>query len=152
MPVPKLILASALAILAASGVADARPTLAGRVIRIRLQPATAVPMPNAAVEWKESRGPKCIPRGAIAAAVVSAPKQVDFILRDRTRQRARLQRSCPALQFYSGFYLKPTGDGFICRDRDAVHDRSGSECQIDAFRKLTPAKPKPGKPTPARAR
>lgn len=141
---PKLILAAALGVLTAGGVADARQPAgrasayqASRVLRIRLTPTAAVPMPQP-VEWKEGRGPKCIARGQIAAAIVSAPKNVDFIMRDRTRQRARLQRSCPALQFYEGFYLKPTGDGFICRDRDAIHDRSGSECEIDAFRKLTP--------------
>ena len=140
MALHRIILASLLAALAAGGVADARPSAhrASRVMRIRLQPMVPVPLPGPPVEWKESRGPKCIARDRIAAAVVSSPKDIDFILRDRTRQRARLQRSCPSLRFYSGFYLKPTDDGFICRDRDAVHDRSGSECEIDAFRKLTP--------------
>ena len=82
MPYSKFPLASALAILAAGGVADARPRAveASRVVRIRLMPASPLPLPNAAIDWKESRGPKCIPRGAIAAAIVSAPKQVDLVL------------------------------------------------------------------------
>lgn len=111
-----------------------------QTIRIPLRPVVALPMPRPMSEWKESRGSRCIDRGSIAAATVNGPKSVDFILRDRTRQRARLQNSCPALDYYQGFYLKPTADGKICQDRDAIHSRSGGECEIDRFRKLTPAK------------
>ena len=95
-------------------------------------------MPLPTTGWKESRGPRCVTRGDLMAAIVSGPRNVDFILRDRTRVRARLQNSCPALDYYSGFYLKPTEDGRVCRDRDAVHARSGGACEIDAFRRLSP--------------
>ena len=111
-----------------------------QVVRIPLTPMTALPMPDPTAAWKESRGPKCIARSDIAAASVNGLKSVDFILRDRTRHRARLQNNCPALDYYQGFYLKPTTDGKICQDRDAVHARSGGECQIDRFRKLSPVK------------
>lgn len=111
-----------------------------RTIRIPIRPAPPVPVPRPVAEWKESRGSKCIARDAIVGATINLPKSVDFILRDRTRQRARLQNSCPALDYYRGFYLKPTADGRICQDRDSVHSRSGGECEIDRFRKLTPAK------------
>jgi len=111
-----------------------------QVVRIPLQPMRSLPMPRPMTQWKEGRGPKCIPRSDIVGASLNAQKSVDFILRDRTRHRANLQRSCPALDYYRGFYLKPTADGKICQDRDAVHARSGGECEIDRFRKLTPAK------------
>lgn len=111
-----------------------------QVVRIPLQPMRSLPVPRPMPRWKEGRGPKCIARADIVGATVDAQKSVDFILRDRTRHRARLQRNCPALDYYRGFYLKPTADGKICQDRDAVHARSGGECEIDRFRKLTPVK------------
>lgn len=154
MALPRPLLAVLLLTLPAGGAADPRPAgvRAMRVIRVPLRSMTVVSMPRPVTRWKESRGGKCIVRSQIAAAIVSDARSVDFILRDRTRHRALLQNSCPALDYYSGFYLKPTADGNICRDRDAVHDRSGSECQIDAFRKLTPAKMAPARPKPARTR
>lgn len=111
-----------------------------QVVRIPLQPMRSLPVPQPMPRWKEGRGPKCITRSDIVGASVDAQKSVDFILRNRTRHRANLQRNCPALDYYRGFYLKPTADGKICQDRDAVHARSGGECEIDRFRKLTPAK------------
>lgn len=111
-----------------------------QVVRIPLQPMRSLPVPQPMPRWKEGRGPKCITRSDIVGASVDAQKSVDFILRNRTRHRANLQRNCPALDYYRGFYLKPTADGKICQDRDAVHARSGGECEIDQFRKLTPAK------------
>lgn len=120
-----------------------------RVIRIPLQPMTAVPLPRPTAEWKESRGPKCISRADIAGASLSRMNSIDFILRDRTRLRAKLENSCPAIDYYAGFYLNPTSDGKICEDRDAVHARSGGECQIDRFRKLAP---RPAAKKPRRAR
>lgn len=107
------------------------------MLRIPLRPMASFPMPLPTPAWKESRGPRCVARGDLMAASVDSEKNVDFILRDRTRVRARLQNSCPALDYYSGFYLKPTADGRICRDRDAVHARSGGACEIDVFRRLT---------------
>lgn len=109
-----------------------------QVVRIPLQPMRSLPLPRPMPQWKEGRGPKCIKRADIVGASVNAQKSVDFILRDRTRHRANLQRNCPALDYYREFYLKPTADGKICQDRDAVHARSGGECEIDRFRKLTP--------------
>jgi hypothetical protein len=61
---------------------------------------------------------------------------VDLIFRDRSRIRARLERSCPALDYYHGFYLSPTKDGQICADRDTIRSRMGGQCGIDKFRSL----------------
>lgn len=136
----RLLLAAAL--ISLPGVADAQRADAGRltiteqrVMRITLR-STPVPLPKA--EFREMRGPKCIARARIAGATLNGARSIDFMLRDGTRFRARLQRSCPAIDYYAGFYLNPTADGTICSDRDALHARSGGECQIDAFRKLVP--------------
>ena len=88
--------------------------------------------------FRDHKGPRCIDAGAIAAAAVTAPDSVDFILRGGKRVRARLDEECPALDYYSGFYVKPPHDQKICADRDSIHTRSGGDCQIDRFRTLTP--------------
>lgn len=95
--------------------------------------------PSAPPRFKERKGPKCINASAIGAAAVTAPDSVDFILKGGRRVRARLEEACPALDYYSGFYVKPPADGRICADRDSIHTRSGGDCQIDKFRILTPS-------------
>lgn len=109
-----------------------------RVIRIPLRPILAVPTPVASADHRESRGPKCIDRARMSGASALGMRTIDINLDDGTHLRAKLQNNCPAIDYYGGFYLKPTPDGKICADRDAFHARSGGECQIDSFRKLTP--------------
>jgi hypothetical protein len=55
--------------------------------------------------------------------------------------RARLDHGCRALDFYSGFYLRPAPDGNICADRDSVRARSGASCEISRFRRLVAERP-----------
>lgn len=90
------------------------------------------------IEWKEKKGPRCIPAAGIAGAAVIGPTSVDIILRDNRRIRAKLESSCPALDFYRGFYVKPNPDGQICADRDAIRSRMGGQCEIDTFKRLEP--------------
>lgn len=92
--------------------------------------------PPAPVRWKEGKGPKCIPARMIAGYAILAPASVDFFLRDNRRLRARLDSSCPALDYYGGFYVTPNPDGMICADRDVIRSRMGGECGIDKFRSL----------------
>lgn len=101
-----------------------RPTGAGAVSTVR---------------WEEHRGPRCIPARQILGAARLGQNSVDLVFRDRTRVRARLEGRCPALDFYSGFYLPLAPDGQICADRDSVRSRTGGECQIEQFRTLTAA-------------
>jgi hypothetical protein len=89
-----------------------------------------------ALRWKEKKGPKCVPMRAIAGAALIGQNSVDLILRDRSRIRAKLESSCPALDYYHGFYVTPTSDGQICADRDPIRSRMGGECGIDKFRTL----------------
>jgi hypothetical protein len=135
--------ASLLASTSATYVSEARMDYAQLSIRQRVVvkvPARAAPDRATATEWKEKKGPRCLPMADIGGAAVVKPNSVDLILRGGARIRARFSASCPALDYYSGFYVLPTADGQICADRDAVRARSGSECEIERFRKLIPRK------------
>lgn len=88
--------------------------------------------------YKEKKGPKCVDASRIGGAAVTGPDTVDVILKGGERLRAKLEDECPALDFYSGFYVRPGADGKICADRDSIRTRSGGDCQIDRFRTLTP--------------
>jgi hypothetical protein len=90
-------------------------------------------------DWDVRKGPKCISANKVRGAVLSGPESVDFILDDRKRIRARLDKNCPALDFYEGFYLS-SRDKKICVRRDAVRSRMGGGCTIEKFRKLVPAR------------
>ena len=92
------------------------------------------------IQWKESRGPKCVPMRAIAGATLLGQNSFDLLLRDKTRIRARLEKSCPALDYYYGFYIRQTEDGQVCADRDAIRSRMGGVCEIERFRTLTAEK------------
>lgn len=142
MPPIRFLLAAALTL--SPGIADAQSKevrrlsiTEQRVMRIPLR-STPVPTPRPVDEDRETRGPQCVARSKIAGASLKSPNSVDFVLQSTTRLRAHLKDKCPAIDYYAGFYLNPTSDGMICADRDALHARSGGECQIDSFRKLTP--------------
>lgn len=103
------------------------------ILRVPIQPRPMWPR----IEWREKKGPKCIPATAIRRAFLSGPEQVDFVLSDRSRIRAKFDEDCPALDFYGGFYLQPE-DERVCARRDAVHSRMGGSCRIERFRQLVP--------------
>jgi hypothetical protein len=94
------------------------------------------------IEWKEGKGPKCIPARGILAATRAVKDSVDLILRTRQRVRAKLESSCPALDYYYGFYITPNPDGMVCEDRDNIRSRMGGACEIDDFRSLEPVAPR----------
>ena len=130
-----------LAQMPAAGDPDAQQ-LAQVVIRERVIVRVPTRMPperkQRPMAWKEKAGPKCMPLQGIAGAALIDSETVDFIVQGGTRLRAQLESSCPALDYYNGFYLRPGEDGMICSNRDAIHARSGGECQIKRFRKLIP--------------
>ena len=69
--------------------------------------------------------------------MLSGRSSVDFIMRDRSRLRARLESNCLALDFYDGFYVQPE-DHRLCMRRDVIRSRIGGECRIERFRLLEP--------------
>lgn len=89
------------------------------------------------VEWKEKKGPKCLASADIAGAMLSGPSSIDFFMRDRRRMRAEIDSECPALDFYSSFYMQPD-DERICAKREMVRSRVGAACRIERFRLLVP--------------
>lgn len=108
------------------------------IVRMPMRGAGIAPPPSS-VRWKEAKGPKCIAARSIAGAMLLGRNSVDLVLRNNSRVRARLENSCPALDYYNGFYITPGTDGMICADRDSIRSRVGGMCEIDAFRTLTAA-------------
>ena len=90
------------------------------------------------VRWTEKKGPQCVAMSALDGAVVTGSQSIDLMLEGGDRLRAKLDNDCPPLDFYSGFYLKPTPDGMVCADRDAIRSRSGAACAIESFKQLVP--------------
>ena len=109
------------------------------IIRVPVRSRKVAPPKPSPVEWKESRGPRCVAAGTIAGASLLGQNSVDLLLRDKSRVRAKLENACPALDYYYGFYISPNPDGQICADRDVIRSRMGGQCEIEAFRRLRPA-------------
>ena len=111
------------------------------IVRVPSGARQLTPAGASLIQWRESRGPRCISASRLIGATSIRPNSVDLILRDNSRIRAQLQRSCPALDYYRGFYINATEDGRICADRDTIRSRAGGECQIDHFSALSPERP-----------
>lgn len=111
------------------------PRLSGPITAADVRASQPTP-----VRWKEKKGPKCVGAQTMAGALISAPNQVDLVLIGGKRLRAKLDGDCKPLDFYSGFYLRPSADGMICGGRDAIRVRSGASCGIDGFKTLVASK------------
>lgn len=127
----------ALLLLAAAGGAGQPVTqvIVRSHVVVRVQ-AVTVPVRPLATLFHERKGPRCVALVGLAGAAVIVANSVDLVLRDGGRVRARFAASCPALDYYSGFYLVPNADGMMCAGRDVVRDRAGGECPIDRIRAL----------------
>jgi hypothetical protein len=88
----------------------------------------------------EKKGDDCVGVEKIAGFTVNRFDSVDLIMRDGSLMRAKLGKNCPALGFYSGFYVKAHKDRKICAKRDAFRSRSGRECGVERFAALVPAR------------
>ncbi|KKC26384.1 hypothetical protein WP12_08605 [Sphingomonas sp. SRS2] len=93
-------------------------------------------IPARPLKWKSKKGPKCVAMSSIAGAAVVADDAIDLVMKGGQRLRAHFSSNCPALDYYSGFYILPTNDGRICADRDMIRTRAGGQCEIRRFRKL----------------
>lgn len=99
--------------------------------------APAAPPPVAYIERKKK---DCVEMQTIAGFDVTQPDGIDLMLRDGSRLRVRLAKSCPALAFYPGFYMKPNPDGKMCAGRDMIRTRSGGTCAVQTLKTLVPAR------------
>ncbi|MBX3594592.1 MAG: hypothetical protein KF783_08975 [Sphingomonas sp.] len=136
----------------AEGLAVPPDPAPGRVTQIRIQQhiVIRIPGPDAArrvsapaaplppITWVERDADKCVRMEAVSGAAITRADSVDLVLAGGRRVRAKLGRECPSLDFYSGFYVRPTKDGMVCAKRDVFRSRSGGECRIQAFRTLIP--------------
>lgn len=86
--------------------------------------------------WREKRAPRCVAAATLTGAAIDREGEVDLITSGGRRLRAKLDEDCPALDFYSGFYVKPAGDGMVCAKRDVIRSRSGAKCAIRGFKTL----------------
>ena len=102
------------------------------ILRIPVRPRLSTQ-----IEWIEHKGPKCIAVDSIAAAMLSGPSSIDFVLRDRSRMRAKMDSDCAALDFSKGFYLQPEDDR-LCAKRESINSRVGTSCRIEKFRRIVP--------------
>ena len=105
------------------------------IIRTVRRPPQA-PDAQPKVDWREQKGPKCVAARAISGASLLGQRSVDLVLRNGLRLRARLGSSCPALDYYYGFYITPGPDGMVCANREAIRSRAGGACEIDRFQLL----------------
>ena len=116
------------------------------IIRVPRLPVGRMPSsrtsspPPPPIRWVEKKSDKCVPVINLAAAAITGTDSVDLVLNGGKRLRARFGSDCPALDFYSGFYVKMTADGKVCARRDSIKSRSGGECRIESFRALVPAR------------
>lgn len=141
-PILPLLMAAPLAIAAgAPERRDAQGTVRERiVIRIPRLPVVARRRPAPVTDWDEKKAPRCVAADSLASATISRDGDVDLIVTDGRRLRAKLDDHCPALNFYSGFYLKRASDGMVCARRDDLRTRSGGRCEISRFRTLVEKK------------
>lgn len=127
-------LASAAPVLPLDGIMLAQLTIE-RTVVIRIPNA---PPPPPRMRWREKKTLKCVPISQLGGYAISRPDSIDLIVKGGTRFRARLERGCPSIAFYSGFYIRPPADGRLCVGRDMFHSRAGGQCAIDKLRSLVP--------------
>lgn len=111
------------------------------IVRVPLAKKGSAPpriTPDAHERWDEKKGPRCVALRSIRGASVIVDNGVDLLLADNHRYRARLEKGCDSIGFYSGFYVEPAADGSLCSGRDELQARSGMSCAIDSFRRLVP--------------
>lgn len=116
------------------------PVVRSLVVQEQLILRVPVRPPPRRIEWRERKGPKCVPAQDIRGAFLSSSDHVDLLLTGKRLIRAELHDDCPALDFYAGFYLN-SDDEQICARRDVVRSRVGASCRIERFRRLVPKAP-----------
>ena len=126
------------------GLGIGAPDAVGQVRRMVVEEQLIISVPvrpaPRRIKLTEGRAFKCIRSDAIRGAFLSGSDHVDFVLPGRRLMRAKLEDSCPALDFYGEFYLN-SEDNRICAMRDSIRSRMGAACQIEQFRLLVPKHP-----------
>ncbi|RVQ68919.1 hypothetical protein EKN06_01460 [Croceicoccus ponticola] len=118
-------------------------------VMIRITPLSRVaPPPPVTLPKVEPKRPtaapdavqQCIALADVTGLRLGSGRNLLLYMRDRRIISTLLDRSCQVSSFYSGFYVERPADGMLCAGREALHARSGADCQLSAFRDITPAK------------
>lgn len=116
-----------------------------RRVTIRVAPRSPQPRQSLMAELAPLSAPstlierkmgKCVPVAGIAGVQTGQGNRLLLYMRDQRIVSANLEKACRARDFYSGFYLERTSDGMLCVDRDRLHSRTGSQCQVSRMRQL----------------
>lgn len=78
----------------------------------------------------------CVPIKGINGVQPGSGNRLVLFMADRRMVSARLEKSCRARDFYSGFYLERNEDGKLCVSRDKLQSRSGTSCELTRMREL----------------
>ncbi|RIV78132.1 hypothetical protein [Pelagerythrobacter aerophilus] len=84
----------------------------------------------------ERKAGDCVPAAAVGAVQPAPDNRLMLFMRDRRLYSVKLERSCHARDFYSGFYVERNDDGMICVDRDKLQSRTGSKCEVTAISQM----------------
>lgn len=135
------------------GVDNAAPVLVSRQVRIerrvtiRIAPQSRaqrqslmaeLPQPAQPIRYEERKMGKCLAVSDISAVRTGSGNRLVLLLRDRRMVSAKLEKSCRAREFYSGFYLERHEDGMLCVERDKLQSRAGANCELSRIRELVP--------------
>lgn len=117
------------------------------VIRIAPRPQRSqpdvlgdLPRGEAPTRMEERKMGSCLPIKDIAGVQASSDDRLILFMRDRKVISAKLEKSCSARDFYSGFYVERHKDGKLCIKRDRLQSRAGAKCELRQLRQLVPAK------------
>lgn len=100
------------------------------IVRVPVRPRRASP-----IRYRLAEGPECLDTDQLAGALIAGKRELDFVMKDRSVMRVSMERSCPSLDFFSGFYLRPEDDR-LCMRRDSIRTRMGEECGIAAINRI----------------
>ncbi|MEO9462745.1 MAG: hypothetical protein ABJ242_08425 [Marinomonas sp.] len=87
-------------------------------------------------KWVERKIGKCLPVSRIAGVQTASGSKLLLYLRDKSIISLKLEKSCRARDYYSGFYVEKNKDGKLCVDRDKLMSRSGAKCEVERLRQL----------------
>lgn len=94
----------------------------------------AFPQPQP--RYEERKMADCVPIKGINGVQPGSGNRLVLFMADRRMVSARLEKSCRARDFYSGFYLERNEDGKLCVSRDKLQSRSGTSCELTRMREL----------------
>lgn len=136
----------------ANGLAGLPPSVAYQVrierrVTVRISPRRVAPRQSLTadleelpqpIRYEEGENAECVSINSIAGVQTGSGDRLVLYLRDRRMLSARLEKSCRARDFYSGFYVERGEDGNICINRDKLQSRAGAKCELSRMRELTP--------------